>query len=100
MKVSITPLLLLGAALSAAASTSVARIWNEENLAAIRIDIPHPPVHARNLFHVACAMYDAWAVYDSIAVGYLHHERRTAPDVAAAPSPVPTWSRAVPPSTS
>ncbi len=67
-----------------AASPSVARQWNEENLAAIRIDVPHPPVHARNLFHVAVAMYDAWAAYDSTAYGYLHHERATAPDLEAA----------------
>jgi hypothetical protein len=63
---------------------SVARQWNEENLAAIRVDVPHPPVHARNLFHVATGMYDAWAAYDAVAIGYLHHERATAPDVEAA----------------
>ena len=63
---------------------SVARQWNEENLAAIRIDVPHPPVHARNLFHVATGMYDAWAAYDLVAIGYIHHERATAPDVEAA----------------
>ncbi|MEM7387343.1 MAG: vanadium-dependent haloperoxidase [Verrucomicrobiota bacterium] len=59
---------------------SVARKWNEQNLAAIRIDFPHPPVHARNLFHVSVAMYDAWAAYDSTAVGYLHRERAEAFD--------------------
>lgn len=53
---------------------SVARLWNEENLAAIRISFPDPPVHARNLFHVSAAMWDAWAAYDPVAVGYLHHE--------------------------
>lgn len=66
------------------ATQSVARQWNEENLAAIRIDIPHPPVHARNLFHVAVAMYDSWAAYDTTAIGYIHHERIAAVDVAAA----------------
>ena len=40
---------------------SVARQWDEETLAAIRRDNPRPPVHARNLFHVSVAMYDAWA---------------------------------------
>ncbi len=65
------------------AARSVARTWNEENLAAIRIDRPNPPVHARNLFHVAVAMYDAWAAYDDQAVGYLHHERVTAADLLA-----------------
>ncbi|MBK1829013.1 vanadium-dependent haloperoxidase [Haloferula rosea] len=68
----------------ARASASVARQWNEENLAAIRIDIPHPPVHARNLFHVAVGMYNAWAAYDTVAIGYIHHERATAPDVSTA----------------
>ena len=63
---------------------SVARTWNEEILSAIRIDVPHPPVHARNLFHLAAGMYDAWAAYDDTAIGYYHHERQTAVDVPAA----------------
>lgn len=53
---------------------SIARVWNEENLGAIRIDTPHPPVHARNLFHASVAMWDAWAAYDPVAVGYTHNE--------------------------
>ncbi|MFP6907155.1 MAG: vanadium-dependent haloperoxidase [Verrucomicrobiota bacterium] len=53
---------------------SVARLWNEELLAAIRIDFPAPTVHARNLFHTSAAMYDAWAAYTTNAVGYLHNE--------------------------
>lgn len=64
---------------SARAQHSVARQWNEELLDAIRIDTPHPPKHARNLFHTAVAMYDAWAAYDATAIGYIHHERATAP---------------------
>jgi hypothetical protein len=63
---------------------TVARTWNEENLAAIRVSFPDPPVHARNLFHVSVAMYDAWAVYDDTAVGYVHHEKQVAPDLDAA----------------
>lgn len=55
--------------------SSVARIWNEQILAAIRIDTPHPPVHARNLFHLSVAMYDAWAAYDADAVGYVYREK-------------------------
>ena len=54
---------------------STARLWNEQLLNAIRIDTPHPPKHARNLFHLATVMYDAWAAYDSTALGYIHHER-------------------------
>jgi hypothetical protein len=67
-----------------AAEESIARTWNEEILAAIRIDKPNPPVHARNLFHLAVGMYDAWAAYDTIAIGYIHHERVVADDIAAA----------------
>ncbi|MFN8641728.1 MAG: hypothetical protein U0802_08750 [Candidatus Binatia bacterium] len=54
---------------------SVARQWDEEALAAIRIDFPRPPVHARNLFHFSVAMWDAWAAYDASAVGYLTSEK-------------------------
>ena len=65
-------------------AASVARVWNEETLAAIRIDFPHPPVHARNLFHSSVAMWDAWAAYDTNAVGYLFRERHNATDISAA----------------
>lgn len=44
-----------------AAQPSVARQWNEAALAAIRRDFARPNVHARNLFHLSAAMYDAWA---------------------------------------
>lgn len=66
------------------ASTSIARVWDEEALAAIRIDTPNPPVHARNLFHLATVMYDAWAAYDPLAEGYVFQEKLSAPDLAAA----------------
>jgi hypothetical protein len=49
------------------AQHSVARDWNEELLNAIRGDFARPTVHARNLFHSAIAMYDAWAVFDATA---------------------------------
>ena len=49
---------------------SVAREWNEVLLEGIRNDFARPTVHARNLFHLSIAMYDAWAVYDSIADPY------------------------------
>src|SRR5579885_2773687 len=54
---------------------SVAREWDEAILSAIRIDTPRPPVHARNLWHLSVAMYDAWAVYDATAKGYLTTEK-------------------------
>src|SRR3989442_7035099 len=63
---------------------SVARQWDEELLDAIRIDIPKPPVHARNLFHLSVAMWDAWAAYSPTAVGYLVKEKHAAADVEAA----------------
>jgi len=59
---------------------TVARQWNEEILAAIRIDFPAPTVHSRNLFHLSAAMWDAWAAYDTEAIGYLHNESAVVPD--------------------
>src|SRR5579883_1878104 len=79
-------ILISGAVARADASSSIARVWDEQILAAIRIDLPSPPVHARNLFHMSVAMYDAWAAYDPVAVGYLYHEKHTATDVFAARS--------------
>lgn len=46
------------------AQHSVARLWNEAQLDAIRIDLARPTVHARNLFQVSAAMYDAWAAFE------------------------------------
>ncbi len=43
---------------------SAARVWNEALLQSIRGDLARPTVHARNLFHTAVAMYDAWAVIE------------------------------------
>src|SRR5215471_11832448 len=74
----------VGLAFRASAAQSIARVWDEQILSAIRVDTPHPPVQARNLFHVSVAMYDAWAAYDPVAVGYLFREKHTANDVAAA----------------
>ena len=48
----------------------VARQWNDLLLEAIRNDYARPTVHARNLFHVSAAMYDAWAVYSETATTY------------------------------
>lgn len=54
-----------------ARSPSVSRLWNELTLDAIRNDFARPTVHARNLFHISAAMYDAWAAYSSTADTYL-----------------------------
>jgi hypothetical protein len=70
--------------IAASPSWSVARRWDEALLAAIRRSLPNPPVHARNLFHLSVAMWDAWAAYDTAATGYLFTDKLTAPDVTAA----------------
>jgi len=76
--------LWLCALASPASAQSIAREWNEALLAAIRVDLARPPVHARNLWHVSIAMWDAWAAYDPDAVQFLHQEKVTAVDIAAA----------------
>ena len=58
---------------------SIARRWNEQILNSIRRDIPRPGVHARNLFHLSVAMWDAWAAFDDTADGYLSTERFAVP---------------------
>ncbi len=63
---------------------SVARQWDEQVIAAIRRDLPRPPVHARNLYHMSAAMWDAWATYDATADGVFTTEKNTAGDLAAA----------------
>src|SRR2546427_3091985 len=71
--------------LHAAASNSVARVWNERALAAIRADTPHPPAQARNLFSLSVCMYDAWAAYDTNgSVGYVYRGKHTVAAAAAA----------------
>jgi len=52
------------------AQESVARLWNEVMLEAIRNDYARPTVHARNLWHSSVLMYDAWAVFDTNAEPY------------------------------
>ena len=66
------------------ADQSVARQWDETLLQSIRKDTPRPPVHARNLFHVSMAMYDAWAAFEASARGYLFSEKIAAANPAAA----------------
>jgi hypothetical protein len=63
---------------------SVARRWDEVLLDAIRRDLPAPTRHARNLFHVSAAMWDAWAAYDPQAAGFFVDEDHSAADVFAA----------------
>jgi hypothetical protein len=63
---------------------SVARRWDEALLDAIRRSLPNPPVHARNLFHLSVAMWDAWAAYDPTASGVLFTEKPKTSNVTAA----------------
>ncbi len=67
-----------------APDATIARRWNEQILNAIRRDIPKPGVHARNLYGLSAAMWDAWAAYDTTADGVFYTTRHTAADVAAA----------------
>lgn len=57
--------------ISTGPDSSVARLWNEVLLESIRNDYARPTVHARNLFHVSAAMYDAWAAFSSIEEPWL-----------------------------
>ena len=61
---------------AAGPDVSVARRWNEVLLQSIRNDFARPTVHARNLFHISTAMYDAWAYFDSTAAPWLHGRTR------------------------
>jgi hypothetical protein len=65
---------------------SIARIWNEVLLDAIRVDTPRPTVHARNLFHLSAVMWDCWVAYDDVtnAVPYLFSDPQVAVDKNAA----------------
>ena len=69
---------------TADASKSVARLWDEVLLDAIRRDIPRPTVHARNLYHLSAAMWDAWAAYDPVADGVFVERKLSADDPSAA----------------
>jgi hypothetical protein len=75
------PALCPATVVAAGKNGSIARRWDEQILAAIRLDLPRPTVHSRNLFHLSAAMWDAWAGYDSTARGVFVRERHAAPDV-------------------
>lgn len=62
---------------------SMARVWNDQMLELIRQVVPAPTVHARNLFHVSVALWDAWAAYDQGADGYLVTEKAARADAAS-----------------
>lgn len=78
------PYVVEGCTPADAEGRSVARVWNETILELIRRVVPAPTEHARNLFHLSAALWDAWAAYDPTADGYFVDEKRTAADVTAA----------------
>ncbi len=64
---------------------SDARQWNDILLESIRNDFARPTVHARNLYHMAIATWDAWATYDASAETVLFQEDHatTSPNIDA-----------------
>src|SRR5437867_6142001 len=75
--------LCLGFVSQALATNSVARVWDERALAAIRADTPHPPAQARNYFSLSVCMWVAWAAYDPNAVGYVYRGKHTSTNLLA-----------------
>lgn len=47
------------------AQSSIAEVWMNNLLFSIRNDYARPTVHARNLYHAAIIMHDAYAVYEN-----------------------------------
>ncbi|MGJ8663132.1 MAG: DUF6851 domain-containing protein, partial [Marinicella sp.] len=62
---------------------AVARDWNEVLLEAIRSDTARPTVHARNLYHISAAMYDAWCIYDATCDGVFYRQKHDFNDLEA-----------------
>ncbi len=62
------------------ADVSVARRWMEVLLESIRNDLARPTVHARNLFHVSAAMYDAWTAFGDVESPWLLGRERAGMD--------------------
>ncbi len=56
---------------------NVARFWNEMALSAVRRSLPEPTVHARNLYHLALALHDAWAAFEPEVPGLVVDEALT-----------------------
>ena len=70
------------AAIGRSTTQSIARQWDEELLDAIRRDTPRPTVHARNLFHLSAAMWDAWRAYGGGGSAWLTDESHVSADPA------------------
>ncbi len=74
---------------TASLDLSMARQWNELALGSIRRDFARPPVHARNLFHLSVAQWDAWAAFDPSACGYLFGQETNGHSCGLDPFPIP-----------
>ena len=49
--------------------TKAVVVWDQAALQAVRVTKPGPPMVARSMAIMHTAMYDAWAAYDTVAVG-------------------------------
>ncbi len=76
------------------ADVGVARRWNEVLMQAIRKDFARPTIHARNLFHIAAGMYDAWAAFAEVEQTWLLGRSRAGTDCPLAALPVPADTEA------
>ncbi len=63
-------LLFLSLGKSFGQTKSIARIWNEALLNAVRNDYARPTIHARNLFHSSVLMFDSWALFEQGVAPY------------------------------
>jgi PEP-CTERM motif len=77
-------LIAISTAETVRADNSIARVWDDQLLHAISLDTARPTVHARNLFDMSAAMYDAWSAYDTTSSQYIYHEKLSVPNVDAA----------------
>jgi hypothetical protein len=81
MMVWVSAALVLAASPAAAQESAVNAVlrWNAATLEAIRLSRLPPPAVTRALAIVHTCMYDAWAVYDPVAVGVHYHAKDLAP---------------------
>jgi hypothetical protein len=63
---------------------SVARLWNQLTLSAIRKDYARPTIAARNLYHMSILAYDAWAMYDKNVKNFFYTQKHEAENVEQA----------------
>jgi Na+-transporting NADH:ubiquinone oxidoreductase subunit NqrB len=76
--------IVAGCTRSGVQGRSVARLWDETAVLALREGGASTPVQARDLFDLSAAMWDAWAAYDPQARGYFFTEKASAADVQSA----------------